>query len=145
MKILIRYSDETLNEPILASIILEKKTLINILRAYADGRRGEMLVEVPDEVADEVVQCFKTKGINVHSGSLIELDRELCIDCGKCVSVCPTGAIHFEDDLSVTINQSMCIQCALCVDSCPRFAIKLMQGGVTFHSRLFDESTKTNR
>jgi NAD-dependent dihydropyrimidine dehydrogenase PreA subunit len=136
MKILLNYSDETLDQPVLASIIREKNVLINILRAYADGRRGEMLVEVPDEVADDVVQSFKNKGVEVHIGSLIELDSELCVDCGACVSVCPTTAIHFEEDLSVTINQSKCIQCALCVDSCPRFAIKMKQGGGSSFSSL---------
>lgn len=135
MKILLNYSDETLDKPVLASIIREKNVLINILRAYADGRRGEMLVEVPDEVADEVVQSFKNRGVEVYSGALIELDTELCVDCGACVSVCPTTAIHFEEDLSVAINQSKCIQCALCVDSCPRFAIMLKQGGgISFSS-----------
>lgn len=135
MKILLNYSDETLDKPVLASIIREKNVLINILRAYADGRRGEMLVEVPDEVADEVVQSFKNRGVEVYAGALIELDTELCVDCGACVSVCPTAAIHFEEDLSVAINQSKCIQCALCVDSCPRFAIMLKQGGgISFSS-----------
>ncbi len=135
MKILLNYSDETLDKPVLASIIREKNVLINILRAYADGRRGEMLVEVPDEVADDVVQSFKTRGVAVLIQDLIKLDKELCNDCGACVSVCPTGAIHFEEDLSVTINQSECIQCALCIDSCPRFAITLKQGGgISFSS-----------
>jgi ferredoxin len=135
MKILLDYPTDLFEKPILASMILEKKVLINILRAYVDGRRGEMLLEVPDEVADDVVQSFKSRGVEVHIGSLIELDSELCVDCGACISVCPTTAIHFEQDLSVTINQSKCIQCALCVDSCPRFAIKLKQGGgISFSS-----------
>jgi len=135
MKILLNYSDETLDKPVLASIIREKNVLINILRAYADGRRGEMLVEVPDEVADDVVQSFKTRGVAVLIQDLIKLDRELCNDCGACVSVCATDALHFENDLSVAINQSECIQCALCIDSCPRFAITLKQGGgISFSS-----------
>jgi ferredoxin len=129
MKILLEYPTDLFEKPILASMILEKKVLLNILRAYVDGRRGEMLIEVPDEVADDVVNTFKRRGVEVHTGSLIELDSELCIDCGACVSVCPTSAIHNIDDLSVTINQSKCIQCSICVDSCPRFAIKLNQGG----------------
>ena len=136
MKILLDYPADLFEEPILASMILEKKVLINILRAYVDGRRGEMLLEIPDEVADEVVQSFKNRGVEVHIGSLIELDNELCVDCGACISVCPTCAIHFEEDLSVTINQSKCIQCALCIDSCPRFAIKLRQGGGSSFSSL---------
>ena len=141
MKIVLSYPTQLFDVPILASMILEKKVLINILRAYVDGRRGEMLVEVPDDVADDVVERFRNKGIKAHVGSLIELDKELCVDCGACVSICPTSAIHFEEDLSVTINQSKCIQCALCVNSCPRFAIKLMQVGGIFHSILFEEST----
>jgi hypothetical protein len=58
MKILLNYSDETLDQPVLASIIREKDVLINILRAYADGRRGEMLVEVPDALIVEHVSQF---------------------------------------------------------------------------------------
>ena len=135
MKILLEYPTDLFEKPILASMILEKKVLLNILRAYVDGRRGEMLIEVPDEVADDVVKTFKQRGVEVHTGSLVELDSELCIDCGACVSVCPTSAIHNNEDLSVTINQSKCIQCAICIDSCPRFAITLKQGGgISFSS-----------
>lgn len=40
-----------------------------------------------------------------------------CQRCKKCESVCPTGAVHIENDLPVT-DQGKCILCMACVAAC---------------------------
>ncbi|MFA6831864.1 MAG: 4Fe-4S binding protein [Bacteroidaceae bacterium] len=45
-------------------------------------------------------------------------DPKRCINCGKCVEVCPTGAISKPFD----INVAACIQCCACVKVCPEDA-----------------------
>ena len=40
-----------------------------------------------------------------------------CKDCGKCVRLCPVGAITLENPCEV--NQDKCIKCGRCIVVCP--------------------------
>ena len=51
------------------------------------------------------------------------INQEKCIGCGKCINVCPVGAISMEDGKAV-IDQSKCIQCGKCLDICPQGVIR---------------------
>jgi Fe-S-cluster-containing dehydrogenase component len=44
-----------------------------------------------------------------------------CQHCSnpQCVSVCPTGASHVEDDGTVQITEDACIGCGACLTACP--------------------------
>lgn len=44
-----------------------------------------------------------------------------CNQCGKCTSVCPTGAIRLENSTVVT-DQEKCILCMACISACPEQA-----------------------
>lgn len=46
-----------------------------------------------------------------------ETDKSICIDCKKCVYVCPTHAIS-EEDVTIT-DVSKCILCNACIKVCP--------------------------
>ncbi len=45
-----------------------------------------------------------------------------CIGCAECQKICPTGAIHLENNKSV-IDCSKCIGCASCIAVCPTTAM----------------------
>jgi len=51
------------------------------------------------------------------SGGITPITSEICISCGVCVAVCPTGAISGESP-NLTDAQK-CIRCAACVKVCP--------------------------
>ena len=53
------------------------------------------------------------------------VNKEKCIGCGTCVSVCPVGAISFDKDGKAVIDKTKCIHCGACEASCPVGAIKL--------------------
>ena len=53
------------------------------------------------------------------------IDKEKCIGCGTCVSICPVGAISLDEGGKAQIDKSICIRCGACQSSCPVEAIDL--------------------
>lgn len=54
----------------------------------------------------------------------IEINRDLCIGCYRCIEVCPRGVYEFENKKSVVANLNACILCKSCFSQCPSGAIK---------------------
>lgn len=52
------------------------------------------------------------------------VDKEKCVGCGACASLCPVGAITMVDGKS-QIDESKCIKCGTCESVCPVGAIKI--------------------
>lgn len=51
------------------------------------------------------------------------IDKEQCIGCGACVSICPVEAIAMDDDGKAFIKEDICIKCGTCESVCPTSAI----------------------
>jgi NAD-dependent dihydropyrimidine dehydrogenase PreA subunit len=124
-KILLRFSDKQIYEPITSQVILESGVPVNILSANVTSRGGEILAEIEGRDVDKVLTVFKRRGITVSVQRKIEVDRDKCIDCGSCYSLCPVDAIAFEPDKTVVFDVEKCVACGLCVDTCPTRAIRL--------------------
>ena len=48
-----------------------------------------------------------------------------CDSCGKCIDICPTGAISLnaaDPEQKLTIDRSKCTVCGKCIDACPKGA-----------------------
>lgn len=127
VRILLRFPEEIVTQPIIAQVLLQHQIPINIVAAHVDFHGGHVLIEVPKEYTEKVLNAFKERGVIVTFPKLIEVDREKCLNCGACYSLCPVSAITLEDDYSVSFNMEKCIgsPCGLCVDACPVRAIKL--------------------
>lgn len=126
VKVLLKFHSGLMNEPITSTVILERGVKLNILKASIHERGGEMLVEIPDEFADDVIEAFKSKGVEVIIKRTISVDSDRCIHCGGCLSLCPVDAIEMSDDYSITFSEDKCVACGLCVDACPMRAISLV-------------------
>ncbi|MCW4018736.1 MAG: 4Fe-4S binding protein [Candidatus Bathyarchaeota archaeon] len=126
VRILLRFSEQIVEDPIVSQIILDLKVPINILTAYVNNKGGEVLADVPDEVLDKVVAAFRKKGATVSFPKLIEVDMDKCISCGGCVALCPVEAITVAEDSSIVFDKEKCVgsTCSACVDACPVRAIK---------------------
>jgi len=48
----------------------------------------------------------------------LKVNRELCIDCGKCQKVCP-----MQLPVNEILEKPDCIKCARCVEACPKKAL----------------------
>ena len=125
-RILLRFSEALVGQPITSQIILEYKVSINIITAHVNSKGGEVLAEIPDESLDKTVKAFRAKGVEVSIPKLVEVDSEECFSCGTCVSLCPVEAISIDKDGSVVFDREKCVgsTCSACVDACPTRAIK---------------------
>jgi Fe-S-cluster-containing hydrogenase component 2 len=126
VRLLLRFTEEQVPQPITSQIILEYRVPIAILAAHVNSKGGEILAEVPDEAQEKIVKAFRAKGVLVTIPKLIEVDSEKCFSCGSCVALCPVEAISIDADSSVKFDKEKCLgsTCSLCVDACPARAIK---------------------
>jgi MinD superfamily P-loop ATPase len=126
VRILLRFSEKIVEEPIISQIILELKVPINIITAHVNSKGGEVLADVPDEALEKLVKAFRKGGATVSIPKLIEVDSEKCVSCGACITLCPVEAITMDADASVVFNKEKCLgsTCSACVDACPSRAIK---------------------
>jgi len=126
VRILLRFSEKIVEEPIVSQIVLELKVPINIITAHVNSKGGEVLAEVPDESLDKIIKAFRKRGATVSLPKLIEVDAEKCVSCGACVALCPVEAITIDEDASIIFNKEKCVgsTCSVCVDACPARAIK---------------------
>lgn len=53
----------------------------------------------------------------------IKVNKDQCVDCGKCKKVCPMN-VDITDSSRKRINGTECIVCMKCVSECPKKAIK---------------------
>ena len=126
MKLMLHVAPGIVRQPLIASVILETKALVNIERASIDAVSGEIVLEVPVEKSQEVMDAFERRGVKVV---LLEnpviRDENECVHCGGCVSICPTGTFRFED-WRVVADSGKCIQCGACIVACPQRALNLV-------------------
>lgn len=53
------------------------------------------------------------------------IDRRRCTGCERCVDICPTQALAYEDGKAVLAFPDRCTYCTVCEDICPENAIAL--------------------
>ncbi len=126
MKLLLSFDSITVKKPIISKVTLESGALINILRASVGARKGEIIIEVPEEKVEIVEKILKAEGVFVSElKKAVEKNEERCVHCGACISVCPTEAIRKNEENKVIVEEKLCIHCGTCVTSCPTQALNL--------------------
>jgi NAD-dependent dihydropyrimidine dehydrogenase PreA subunit len=97
---------------------------ITILKFNLTGYGIDLKLEVPEDKLLDVRKAFEHESIKIKN-QFIEVDEDLCIDCGECIALCNTGALFFDKEYSRCFDENKCVGCHLCVDACPREAIML--------------------
>ncbi len=54
----------------------------------------------------------------------LKIDKDKCVGCGKCVTLCPMGNLKIENKKA--INGGRCTMCYRCVSSCSKQSITLI-------------------
>jgi len=97
------------------------------------------------------VKTFKAeKGVAQDVGTyrkgelrgIIRINKEVCVGCDTCRSVCPAGAIEGAPGEKHSINFDKCVVCGQCLLNCPFDAIEQMSFVDEVISKLKDKQTK---
>lgn len=104
--------------------ILKYNITFNILK-FSMGTNGvNLLLDVPDKMVTMITQALRENDVIVNKKGRVIVDDEKCIECGACISICPTDALHYDINDQLKFSYEKCIGCLLCIDSCPRRAIE---------------------
>ena len=123
--LVLRFSREIVNEPIIANLVRDYDLTFNILKATVYPRReGMVVMELQGknrEDYDRGIRYLERRGVSVATVAQdIQRDADKCFECGACTAVCPTGALHIErPSMRVLFDPERCSGCELCVNTCP--------------------------
>jgi ferredoxin len=129
-KVVIRYSPDIVDQPIIYQLVKKYDLIFNILKARILPRReGVIVLELSGEKEnfERAIRFLKGKGLGVEplSKSVIQ-NAEKCVHCGACIAFCPTNALYFETpSTKVLFDVGKCNGCEVCVTACPVRAMEV--------------------
>jgi len=130
-RITLHFPREAVHQPITYRLAVDFDIAAKILRAQiAPNQSGTMVVELSGDIDDlEAAEHWLESqglGLNRASGE-IQIDRQRCVDCGICSSLCPSGALRIAaPDWQLQFDAARCLVCEQCIPSCPFEAIALV-------------------
>ncbi|MFA6431336.1 MAG: NIL domain-containing protein [Candidatus Margulisiibacteriota bacterium] len=130
-KIVLSFPKPKIDKPIVYKLIKEYDLVFNILKAsITPDQEGHMVIELSGEKdnIEKGIKYLKEQGLKVDPLSKdIKVNWDKCVQCGACVAICPTGALHVKDrnTMEIAFDNEKCIACELCVRPCPPRAIEV--------------------
>ncbi|MGP8155221.1 MAG: 4Fe-4S binding protein [Smithella sp.] len=129
-KIVIRYTPEIVQQPVIYELVKQYNLVFNILKARVFPRReGVIVLELSGlkENFDNGIRFLKEMGLKVEPLSKsVSQNADKCVHCGACTAFCPTGALTFEKkSLKILFDPEKCNGCELCVSACPVRAMEI--------------------
>ena len=129
-KLILSFPEKTVTSPVTYMLVKEFDLEFNILRAeITPDVEGKMHIELrgDDEKINKAIKYLEDTGVSVQEAEKnILIDKDSCVDCGECTSVCIPQALSLDNKTGKLIfDKDKCILCKSCLDSCPVKAIKL--------------------
>lgn len=113
-----------LEERRIINVILAQNISVNILKLSTGTSGTNLLLDIPEDKINSITEELKKNDVIINKKGRVTMDIEKCIDCGACISLCPTEALHMDEKELLEYSLEKCIGCLLCIDSCPRMAIE---------------------
>ena len=128
-KYTLKFSGSNLHDSVSYLLVSEFNIRPNVLQAKIDGSGGRMILSMngSDNDIENAISHLRSVGIDVEPmDNYVKRDDNRCIDCGSCVSLCPTYAFELDRETwDVTLDTGKCVACGFCISACPTHAISL--------------------
>ncbi len=129
-KLVLSFPEKIVTRPITYKLVKEFDLEFSILRAeITPDVEGKMLIELrgDDYQIGKAIEYLENAGVTIQeAGKDIIIDKDSCVDCGECTSVCITQALSLDNKTGKLIfDKDKCILCELCLDCCPVRAIRV--------------------
>ena len=127
-KIVLYFSKDTWNKPIVYRLVKDYDLMFNILKAEVLPRHESYMVMELIGSSSEYqrgVRYLKRCGIVVKSVDKdIRRNEDACYHCGACTAVCPTQALSVSPKTQeIVFEGKLCSGCGLCMPICPSRAM----------------------
>ena len=74
----------------------------------------------------KAVDYLRSRGVEVTPvAQRIRRDESLCVECGVCTAICPTSALHMDEQRHLVFDKERCTVCTLCTRVCPVQALQV--------------------
>lgn len=130
-KVVLTFPKQKIDKPIVYKLIKDYDLVFNIMKAsITPDQEGHMVLELDGDAAqiEKGIKYLKEQGLSVEALSKdIKVNWDKCVQCGACVSICPTAALYIKDrsSMEVAFDADKCIACELCIRPCPPRAIEV--------------------
>ncbi|MDK2821384.1 MAG: L-aspartate semialdehyde sulfurtransferase ferredoxin [Clostridia bacterium] len=129
-RIVLRFMAGTADRPIIYHLIKNYDLVVNILKARINPKKeGTMVLELQGEPEKYKLglEYLRSQGISIQPLSQdVKRNENLCVHCGACTSVCPSGALFLErPEMTVKFDEDKCVVCHMCVKACPYKAMEV--------------------
>jgi len=129
-KIVVHYTPENSDKPIVCSLAKDYNLTFNILKAQILPRREGLLVL--DLVGskknfEKGINYLKDQGLRVEPLSKsVTQNTERCVHCGACLAFCSTNALSLDrETMKIVFDPEKCSGCGICVTACPARAMEI--------------------
>ncbi len=128
-KILLSFSKQISEKPVVYHLVKDYDLVINIFRArITTEEEGYMVLELEgDEKRIEGgIEFIRSYGVEVSEAEKgLRWDEAICTHCGNCLTHCPTGALDLKNPQSreIRFNSDLCVECLNCIGNCPYGAL----------------------
>ena len=121
--LVLRFPPEIVDQPIVYRLVKDFNLVFNILKAMiTPGKEGIMILELSGdrENLEKGLNYLKDVGVDVKTiAQQVTKNEEVCIHCGACTAVCPTGALFVNrQTFQVIYDPEKCTACGFCVSAC---------------------------
>ena len=129
-KVILRFSPEAVEQPIVYHLVKDFDLVPNIIRAQvSEENKGFLLLGLAGTEEDYHRALLYLQELGIQVQSLVEQvswDEESCTHCGLCTGLCPSGALYLQrPSLRVSFDGEKCVVCNICIEACPAHAMRL--------------------
>ncbi len=123
-KVIFNIPKEAIETSIIQDLVREYGLDVRILRANLEPESGGRIIILINGDKDEIERAIiHVESVGISTRFLehdIRWHEDLCVDCGACISICPTQALSLDrDKFKMRINFDRCVACGACVEMCP--------------------------